>query len=33
MRNIIDKLDNKNIISDIEETHNGINVYIGNESK
>lgn len=33
MKNIVDKLENKDIISSIEEVDNGINVYIGNESK
>ena len=33
IRNIVNKLEDKDIISNIEETTNGINVYIGNESK
>lgn len=33
IRNIIDKFEDKDTISSIEETSSGINVYIGNESK
>lgn len=32
VRNIVDKLEDKNVISSIEEVGNGINVYIGDES-
>ena len=32
VRNIIDKLEDKEVISSIEETSNGVNVYIGDES-
>ena len=33
IRNILDKFDDKNVISSIEEDSSGINVYIGDESK
>ena len=33
VRNIVDKLEDKEVISSIEETSSGINVYIGDESK
>lgn len=33
IRNIVDKLENSDVISSIEETSSGINVYIGEESK
>ena len=32
VRNLVDKLEDKNVISSIEESSNGINVYIGDES-
>lgn len=33
IKNLVNKLENKDVISSIEETNNGINVYIGEESK
>lgn len=33
IRNIVDKLEDKEVISSIEESSNGINVYIGDETK
>lgn len=33
IRNIINKFEDKNIVDNIEETNNGINIYIGSESK
>ena len=33
IKNIVNKLEDKNLISSIEEVNNGVNVYIGNDSK
>jgi heat-inducible transcriptional repressor len=33
IRKIIDKFEDKHLVNDIEETNNGINIYIGSESK
>ena len=32
IRNIVSKLENKDVISNIEEVNNGVNVYIGHDS-